>query len=77
MQRQICETVLIANAKFNVLNVKDQYNRCRIPNVEIESWRKKNPDIGTVKKKRFRIAPQNPSNKRRKVSREDYQFHQH
>ena len=58
MERQLWESVQIANAKFNILNVKETYNRCRILAIYIEDWKMKNQskeENGETKQKKARF----------------------
>ena len=60
MERQLWESVQIANAKFNILNVKETYNRCRIPAIHTEDWKIKNQskeENGETKQKKARFIP--------------------
>ena len=60
MERQLWESVQIANAKFNILNVKETYNRCRIPAIHTEDWKIKNQskeENGKTKQKKARFIP--------------------
>ena len=60
MERQLWESVQIANAKFNILYVKETYNRCRIPAIHTEDWKIKNQskeENGEKKQKKARFIP--------------------
>ena len=60
MERQLWESVQIANAKFNILYVKETYNRCRIPAIHTEDWKIKNQskeENGETKQKKARFIP--------------------
>ena len=71
MECQLWETICISNAKFNVLNVKDSYNRCRVPTIHTEDWKKNNrkaEENGLTKLKNSRFLPaERPEAKRMKI----------
>ena len=41
LERQLQETVRTTNARFKVLNSKTEYNRYRIPTIQVEQWKSK------------------------------------